>query len=71
MGGLGIEMLLSCVQNVGMDPRICTKEEKIPSLMVSACAIFRTRGRRGRIFREGERSRYTLTYGARVHLHRT
>lgn len=41
MGGLGIEMLLSCVQNVGMDPRICTNDEKTPSLIASACAIYK------------------------------
>lgn len=39
MGGFGIEIALSCVQNVGIDPRICTKDENTPSLIASACAI--------------------------------
>lgn len=39
MGGFGIEMALSCVQKVGIDPRICTKDENTPSLIASACAI--------------------------------
>lgn len=30
IGGLGIVTLLSCVQNVGMDPLTCKKDENVP-----------------------------------------
>lgn len=30
---------VSCVQKVGMDPRICKKELKVPSLGPSSCTI--------------------------------
>jgi hypothetical protein len=39
MGGFGMVMDVSCVQKVGMLPRTCRKELKMPSPTPSSCTI--------------------------------
>jgi hypothetical protein len=42
MGGLGAVIEDSWLQKVGMDPRICTNEENVPSPKPSTCTICST-----------------------------